>query len=140
MTTITAWAIPTDMLLIYWLWRATETWSQDDKSLALALLSSWMFLSKWIKLVGHYIRYPVDVVFLPVSITFGYVHGLLKLWALFTLDVVSGSPSLPCSPCALNDHFDPTIWRQARRSSLLDECPARSFNVPWLPSNAKSLQ
>lgn len=47
-----------------------------------------MFVSKFIKLLGHYIRYPADFLLLPVSIFFGYFHGLIKLYAAFTLNVV----------------------------------------------------
>lgn len=60
-----------------------------------------MFVSKWIKLLGHYIRYPVDVFFLPLSICFGYFHGLLKLYAMFTLDAVS-LPIFRCYSPALS--------------------------------------
>ena len=52
-------------------------------------LGLWMFVSKFIKLVGHYIRYPVDVLLLPVSILFGYLHGIIKIYAVLTLNVVS---------------------------------------------------
>lgn len=48
-----------------------------------------MFISKFIKLMGHYIRYPVDVLLLPVSILFGYFHGIIKIYAVLTLNVVS---------------------------------------------------
>lgn len=52
-------------------------------------LGVWMFISKFIKLLGHYIRYPVDVLLLPVSILFGYFHGGIKMYAVLTLNVVS---------------------------------------------------
>jgi hypothetical protein len=48
----------------------------------------WIFSSKWIKLLGHYIRYPVDVFLVPVSILFGYFHGAIKMYAVMTLNVV----------------------------------------------------
>lgn len=61
-----------------------------------------MFVSKFIKLVGHYIRYPVDVLLLPVSILFGYLHGIIKIYAVLTLNVVSSKISkytaLPSHP------------------------------------------
>lgn len=53
-----------------------------------------MFISKFIKLVGHYIRFPVDVLLLPVSILFGYFHGGIKMYAVLTLNVVSHKPNL----------------------------------------------
>lgn len=52
-------------------------------------LGLWMFTSKWIKLVGHYIRYPVDLLLLPISVVFGYFHGAIKMYAVMTLNVVS---------------------------------------------------
>lgn len=54
-----------------------------------------MFVSKFIKLIGHYIRYPVDFFLLPVSILFGYFHGLIKIYAIFTVKVVSRQQA-PC--------------------------------------------
>ena len=48
-----------------------------------------MVLTKFIKLIVHYIRYPVDFLLLPVSILFGYFHGLIKLYAICTIKVVS---------------------------------------------------
>ena len=52
-----------------------------------------MFLSKFLKLLGHFIRYPEDFFLLPVSILFGYGHGLIKVYAACTLNVVSPSQS-----------------------------------------------
>lgn len=45
--------------------------------------------TKVIKLVGLFRRNPSDIVYLPLSIVFGWFHGLIKLWALFTLNMVS---------------------------------------------------
>jgi hypothetical protein len=53
------------------------------------MLLLWVFTSKFIKLLGHYIRYPVDVFLLPVSVLFGYFHGAIKMYAVMTLNVVS---------------------------------------------------
>jgi hypothetical protein len=53
------------------------------------VLGGWMLASKFIKLLGHYIRYPVDLLLLPVSILFGYFHGGIKMYAVMTLNVVS---------------------------------------------------
>jgi hypothetical protein len=45
--------------------------------------------TKVVKLVGLFKRHPSDIIFLPVSIIFGYLHGFIKLYALFTLNMVS---------------------------------------------------
>lgn len=57
--------------------------------MGLVVLLSWMLTSKFIKLLGHYIRYPADFVLLPISIIFGYLHGLIKAKAMLSLNVVS---------------------------------------------------
>lgn len=65
----------------------------------LLFLFCWTFIfSKTVKLWGHFFRYPVDVIFIPVYIGFGYFHGIIKLWGLFTLSEVCpiafGTPTL----------------------------------------------
>lgn len=40
--------------------------------------------TKVVKLMGLFLRNPSDVVFLPISIVFGYLHGFIKLYTLFT--------------------------------------------------------
>ena len=57
--------------------------------LGLAILLSWMLMSKFLKLLGHYIQYPVDFLLLPISIIFGYIHGLIKAKAMLSLTAVS---------------------------------------------------
>lgn len=57
--------------------------------LAWALLLCLMCSSKWIKFVGHYVRHPIDLLLVPLSMAFGYFHGLIKLYAVLTLHVVS---------------------------------------------------
>lgn len=44
--------------------------------------------TKVVKLVGLFRKNPRDIMFLPVSIIFGYFHGFIKLYALFTLKQV----------------------------------------------------
>ena len=68
---------------------STVAWSYDARMLGLGILLSWMLMSKFLKLLGHYIRYPVDFLLLPVSIVFGYLHGLIKAKAMLSLNVVS---------------------------------------------------
>lgn len=51
--------------------------------------------TKVIKLVGLFRRNPSDLWWLPVSILFGYFHGLVKLYALITLNMVCFARCLP---------------------------------------------
>jgi hypothetical protein len=47
-----------------------------------------MIFSKFVKQLPHYVRDPCDCIFIPVSILFGYFHGLIKLYGLCTLHEV----------------------------------------------------
>ncbi|KAK5121328.1 Type 2 glycosyltransferase [Meristemomyces frigidus] len=85
-TTITAWALPYDVLMLFAWYQASIGWSPDLRTALFVFLATWTFLfSKTVKLWGHFVRYPADVMFIPVYIGFGYFHGLIKLWGLFTL-------------------------------------------------------
>ncbi|OJJ48071.1 hypothetical protein ASPZODRAFT_1507223 [Penicilliopsis zonata CBS 506.65] len=89
LTTLSPPALLGDLLLVILCHKATATWDAESHLLAMQSLYTWMFISKWIKLVGHYIRYPVDVLYLPVSILFGYFHGIIKMYAVLTLNVTA---------------------------------------------------
>ncbi|CAF9936349.1 MAG: hypothetical protein ALECFALPRED_006775, partial [Alectoria fallacina] len=88
-TTLLQWAFFCDCMLLYLYHTSTVGWGYDAQMLGLGMLLSWMLMSKFVKLLGHYIRHPVDFLLLPVSIIFGYLHGLIKAKAMLSLDVVS---------------------------------------------------
>ncbi|KAL4994435.1 nucleotide-diphospho-sugar transferase [Aspergillus recurvatus] len=89
MTTLSPPALLGDLGLIFLCHKATASWDEHAHTLAMLFLAAWMFVSKFIKLLGHYIRYPVDWVFLPVSILFGYFHGAIKMYAVMTLSATT---------------------------------------------------
>lgn len=90
LTTLTACALPWDLLLAYTCWRATESLCPRLRLLAFALLGFWWLASRLVKLLGHFRHYPADIVFLPLSILFGYFHSVvIKPYALYTLDEAS---------------------------------------------------
>ena len=89
LTTLSHWAVFGDCLLLYLYFKISETWDENSQNLGFLILLGWMFISKFIKLIGHYIRYPVDFFLLPISILFGYFHGLIKAYAMLSLNVVS---------------------------------------------------
>ncbi len=88
LTTLSPPALLGDLLLIYLCHKATEDLGGDVHGFAMRALGLWMFVSKFIKLMGHYRRYPADFLLLPVSILFGYFHGAIKIYAAVTLNVV----------------------------------------------------
>jgi hypothetical protein len=52
------------------------------------LLVAFGLFAKFFKTVDHYQRNPKDLPLLPIAIAFGYLHGLIKLYALCTLSNV----------------------------------------------------
>ena len=89
LTTLSPPALLGDLLLVWLCHKATSSWGDVIHDRAMHSLYLWMFTSKWIKLLGHYIRYPVDLLLLPISVLFGYFHGAIKMYAVMTLNVVS---------------------------------------------------
>ena len=88
-TTLSPPAIVGDVALVWLLWLGTAEWPHGQAIKAMYMLVAWMIFSKFIKLITHFVRYPVDVFLWPVSILFGWFHGLIKYYALATLSEVS---------------------------------------------------
>ncbi|KAI9892133.1 MAG: hypothetical protein M1814_001839 [Vezdaea aestivalis] len=82
-------AIVGDGALVYLCYNSVATLNINTQFWVLFTLGLWMFLSKFIKLFGHFFRYPEDILMLPASIAFGYFHGLIKYYAFFTLNVTT---------------------------------------------------
>lgn len=87
-TTLFQWSFIWDCTLICLFWLGTQQWSCGAQTTGLSMLLAWMLTSKFIKLMGHYTRYPADFLLLPVSILFGYAHGFIKARAMLSLNVV----------------------------------------------------
>lgn len=122
LTTVSHWAFVWDTLLVYFFLDMATPWQSDTRDIGLAMLIGWMFLSKFVKLLGHYIRYPADFFLLPVSIGFGYLHGLIKGYAMLSLNVVS-PPSFALLPhpnfaASLTGHESDDIRRLILKLSI----------------------
>jgi hypothetical protein len=75
--------------MFFLFYRATEDLPADIQRKILITVGIWIFVfAKSIKLYGHWIRYPADLLMLPFSILFGHLHGLIKLVGLLTLSAV----------------------------------------------------
>jgi hypothetical protein len=89
LTTFSPPAIIGDALLwLFLLWGVAD-WPAEHRQVAIWVLLAWMIFSKFIKLITHFVRYPVDFFMWPLSILFGYLHGAIKMYALATLSEVS---------------------------------------------------
>ncbi|KAL5606644.1 hypothetical protein BROUX41_003041 [Berkeleyomyces rouxiae] len=114
--TFTSLAFVVDPLLIWSSWRATQDWEdRQDRLYATWALVIFMFgFTKVVKLVGLFRRDYNSLVFLPLSIAFGYFHGLIKLHALFTLKMTSWG-----SRADGDQNDDARLMTNPRRAPLL---------------------
>jgi cellulose synthase/poly-beta-1,6-N-acetylglucosamine synthase-like glycosyltransferase len=83
LTSFTNFALFTDLGLMY-LVSTTSFASTYGLSFVLWCMAGWIFASKLVKPFPHFVRNPVDIIFLPGYFLFGYYHSLLKLYAMFT--------------------------------------------------------
>jgi hypothetical protein len=86
--TFTSLSVLFDPLILILTFRAFRDLPNNGQFYCLYAQLAFMFWTKVIKLVGLFVREPTDIAFLPLSILFGYFHGLIKLWALATLRMV----------------------------------------------------
>jgi hypothetical protein len=83
--------------------------------------------TKVVKLMGLFIRNPSDIMFLPVSVIFGYFHGLIKLYALITLNMVRFNKQVP------KQSTNHPLFRLHGVAELM-EMPTMSSDLPPLRS------
>ncbi|GAB7361959.1 hypothetical protein MBLNU230_g1996t1 [Neophaeotheca triangularis] len=79
-----------DGLLFLFLWGAVGSNSLASVARTpawawMTALAVWIFFTKLIKLFPHFWRHPTDLRFIPVSIAFSYLHGIINLYALCTM-------------------------------------------------------
>lgn len=87
--TFTSLAFAMDPFIPFALWKATANFDPTTRqNLVIAQLVFVFGFTKIVKLWGLFRRNPSDILYLPLSIAFGYFHGLIKLYALFTLNMV----------------------------------------------------
>ncbi|KAI5459165.1 nucleotide-diphospho-sugar transferase [Mariannaea sp. PMI_226] len=58
--------------------------SKDAGPRCVYYLLTWVFFTKMIKIIPHFLRFPSDILLALHQVTFAYVHSLIKLWALCT--------------------------------------------------------
>lgn len=90
--TFTSLGLVTDPLYFYSFYRATQNWDEASCFVGWtgwSLVIAWYLFTKVVKLTGLLRRHPADIMFLPVSIAFGFFHGFIKMKALWTWNEVS---------------------------------------------------
>ncbi|PHH80839.1 hypothetical protein CDD83_3659 [Cordyceps sp. RAO-2017] len=123
--TFTSLAFAIDPLLLASCWWATGGWETRQRLCAFWAQFVFMFaFTKVVKLMGLFVRNPGDLVFLPVSIAFGYFHGLIKLYALWTLNMTAWGSR------ADGDTHDRVRMSPAQQSPTLKGPPGPDMTIP----------
>lgn len=142
-TTITQWAFLYDCLLtaLFYLALAeagyypshTHTAEEasilrNNRSLLWTFFLGHLVFSKTVKLVPHLLRNPADVRFVPVSVLFGYLHNLIKLYGCITVTEVRTLQSILCPRQTLTlDRRPGARARERTRTTTSACCPS----PPW---------
>jgi cellulose synthase/poly-beta-1,6-N-acetylglucosamine synthase-like glycosyltransferase len=71
--------------LQFWLLQLAFGSFPHARNVAFSVLAGWIFFTKVVKLVPHFLRHPGDVKWIPASILFSYLHGFITIYAVFTL-------------------------------------------------------
>jgi cellulose synthase/poly-beta-1,6-N-acetylglucosamine synthase-like glycosyltransferase len=58
--------------------------SEGTRPTEVMLLLIWMFWTKVVKIIPHFLRHPSEFPLVICQILFGYFHSFIKLWALIT--------------------------------------------------------
>lgn len=127
MATFTSLAFIGDPLILLSLWWGTSGWDAETRRNALIAELVWIFaFTKVVKLVGLWRKHPEDIIYWPVSIVFGYFHGLIKLYSLITLNMVCfGSPCIDCFPRHLLTHWGRLLGAADPMVMLTTACVCR---------------
>jgi len=89
LATFTSLGMITDPFFFYAYSRASANWNPSSRSTGWIVVSVWYLCTKIVKRIGLYRKKPSDIFFLPVSILFGFVHGIIKIRALLTWNVTA---------------------------------------------------
>ncbi|EFW13301.1 conserved hypothetical protein [Coccidioides posadasii str. Silveira] len=117
--------------LIWLCHRATEN-DPVAHRWALRLLLLWMFLTKVIKFLGYFKRNPSDIALIPISVLFGYFHGILKVYAACTLHVTSwGTRDMPTREPKLGNNDTPNQRAPDTLGSWWHSFNAKERLTPW---------
>ena len=152
MATFTTLAFVFDPLIIFLCYRATTPTDiapaaerrsaavpplpmpPQARPLALTLLLLFMLWTKVIKLLSLLLRNPCDIIFLPVSILFGYFHGFIKLYALLTLRMVCPCAPQPASLSSSSTLYPRNVYTMCPTDSRRHHGARAPMAIPTIPT------
>ncbi|PNS19332.1 Chitin synthase 3 [Sphaceloma murrayae] len=114
-------ALLVDGLLFWLLHKSIACYGAAIQSQVITAFATWIAFTKIVKIVPHFVRYPQDVIFIPVSILFSYLHGFINVYALFTTHkTIWGSRGATADQAVPEDSFVPAdIPENALRPEVL---------------------
>ncbi|KAI9047446.1 hypothetical protein LZ554_008165 [Drepanopeziza brunnea f. sp. 'monogermtubi'] len=89
LATFTTLSVAFDPFILWACHRATQNLAGNGHLYCMMAQVLFMCWIKVIKLVGLFRRNPVDIMYLPLSILFGYFHSFIKIYAFLTWNTTS---------------------------------------------------
>ncbi|PSK44262.1 Chitin synthase 3 [Elsinoe australis] len=101
-------ALLVDGLLVLLLRGAIQNADATTQARAYGVFATWVGFTKIVKIVPHLTHYPQDVIFIPVSILFSYIHGFINVYALLTTHkTIWGSRGATADEVVPEDSYTP---------------------------------
>ena len=92
LTTLIQWSIVCDVLRLWLCYSLSTAYYPRNWLFIFVPYAAWViFINRAVKFIGHWVRYPEDLLYLPLLPLIGYAHGFIKLKALSTLKEVRPS-------------------------------------------------
>ncbi|KAK5740644.1 hypothetical protein LTR17_004449 [Elasticomyces elasticus] len=116
-------ALVIDGMLVYLLSGAVQ--GSEYARTAYISLIAWILFSKVIKMIPHFLRYPQDMMYIPIMILFSYLHGIINIYAYCTTSNTAwGGQSIASleKPRAQNEEVVPLL-RNATMGAEVDREP-----------------
>ncbi|ORY93929.1 polysaccharide synthase [Syncephalastrum racemosum] len=75
----------------------------------------WLLVTRFVKLIPHFLRRPLDIWVLPLWLVFNYYFAIMKLYALFTLHVTAWGTRTFENGEGLGEHMQTEEEKQAEK-------------------------
>jgi len=89
--TLTSWAFVYDFTMLYLVWHLTASLRPEARQIVRIICLVWIvFISRLVKYIEHFSRFPQDVKYIFLIPLFGYFHSLvIKVYAMVTMHVTT---------------------------------------------------
>jgi hypothetical protein len=85
----------------------------------------WLLSTRIIKLSPHFFRRPQDIIHVPAFLVFNFYFAIMKVYALFTLNVTGWG-----TRAGIGTELAADIEKEAIAAEFVDECSETTIEIP----------